>query len=118
MIGAISKAVFDYLESGQLSAQWPLFPYVKHLPGLFYPALSSAQRLYCTELSCDAFSPSQILFFFQLSGRENQYTQNVNVMSKLKETHSILENSDMRTQRIIAVKEETSEVISLVRTGT
>ena len=55
---------------------------------------------------------------FQRNGNENQYTQNVNAMSKLKETHSILENSDMRTQRIIAVKEETSEVISLVRIGT
>ena len=55
---------------------------------------------------------------FQRNGNENEYTHNVKVMSKLKETHSILENSEMRTQKIIAAKEEISEVISLVRTGT
>jgi hypothetical protein len=52
---------------------------------------------------------------FQRNGNENRYTHNVKVMSKLKETHSIL---DMSTQQIIAAKEEISEVISLVRTGT
>ena len=55
---------------------------------------------------------------FQRNKNENQYTHNVKVMSKLKETHSILENSDMSTQKIIVAKEEISEVISLVRTGT
>jgi hypothetical protein len=55
---------------------------------------------------------------FQRNGSENQYTHNVKVISKLKETHSILENSDMSTQKIIAAKEEISEVISLVRTRT
>jgi hypothetical protein len=55
---------------------------------------------------------------FQRNGNENQYTHNVKVMSKLKETHSILENSEISTQKIIVAKEEISEVISLVRTGT
>ena len=55
---------------------------------------------------------------FQRNGSENQYTHNAKVISKLKETHSILENSDMSTQKIIAAKEKISEVISFVRTGT
>jgi len=36
--------IFYFLESGQLSLKWSLFPHVKHLPGLYFPALSSAER--------------------------------------------------------------------------
>ena len=42
---------------------------------------------------------------FQRKGNENQYTHSVKVMSKLKEARSILENSDMYTQKVVAVKE-------------
>ena len=55
---------------------------------------------------------------FQRNGNENQYTHSVRDMPQLKEVHSILENSDMSTQKIIAAKEKISEVISFVRTGT
>ena len=42
---------------------------------------------------------------FQRKGNENQYKHSVKVISNLKEARSILENSDMYTQKVVAVKE-------------
>ena len=55
---------------------------------------------------------------FQRKGNENQYNHSVKVISNLKEVRSILENSDMNTQKFVAAKEKLSECINLVRTGT
>ena len=52
---------------------------------------------------------------FQRKGNENQYTHSVKVMSKLKEARSILENSDMNTQKVVAAKEKLSEGIGLAQ---
>ena len=52
---------------------------------------------------------------FQRKGNENQYTHSVKYMSKLKEARSILENSDMNTQKVVAAKEKISEGIGLAQ---
>ena len=54
---------------------------------------------------------------FQRKGNENQYKPSAKVISNLKEARSILENSDMNTQKVVAAKENISECISLLRTG-
>jgi hypothetical protein len=54
---------------------------------------------------------------FQRKGNENQYKHSAKVISNLKEARSILENSDMYTQKVVAGKEKISECISLVHTG-
>ena len=52
---------------------------------------------------------------FQRKGNENQYTHSAKFMSKLKEVCSILENSDMKTQKVVAAKENISEGIGLAQ---
>ena len=52
---------------------------------------------------------------FQRKGNENQYTHSVNFMSKLKEVCSILENSNMKTQKVVAAKENISEGIGFAQ---
>jgi hypothetical protein len=54
---------------------------------------------------------------FQRKGKENQYKPSAQVISNLKEARSILEKSDMNTQKVVAAKENISECISLLRTG-
>jgi len=51
----------------------------------------------------------------QRKENENQYTHSVKAMSKLKDAPSILENSDMETQKVVAAKEKISECIGLVQ---
>ena len=55
---------------------------------------------------------------FQRKVNQNQYKHSVKVISNLKEVRSILENSDINTQKVVAAKEKISECIRLVRTGT
>ena len=47
---------------------------------------------------------------FQRKRNENQYKHSVKVMSKPKEAHSIQENSDMSTQKVVAAEEKLFEV--------
>ena len=54
-------------------------------------------------------------FRFQRNGNENQYKHSVNVMSKLKEARSILDNPDMNSQKVVAAKEKISEGIGIVQ---
>jgi hypothetical protein len=54
-------------------------------------------------------------FLFQRNGNENQYTDSVKVMSKLKEARSILENPNMNSQKVVAAKEKISEGIGIVQ---
>ena len=51
----------------------------------------------------------------QRKGNENEYTHSVKVMFKLKEARSILENSDMNTQKVVAATEKISEGIGLAQ---
>ena len=53
---------------------------------------------------------------FQRKGNENQYKHSAKVISNLKEVRSILDNSDMNTQEVVAAKENISECINIVRT--
>ena len=53
---------------------------------------------------------------FQRKGNENQYKHSAKVISNLKEARSILDNSDMNTQEVVAAKENISECINIVRT--
>jgi hypothetical protein len=46
-------------------------------------------------------------FLFQRNGNENQNTDSVKVMSKLKEARSILENPNMNSQKVVAAKAPT-----------
>ena len=50
-------------------------------------------------------------------GKENQYKHSAKIISNLKEVRSILENSDINTQKVVAAKEKLSKCISLVGTG-
>ena len=47
---------------------------------------------------------------FQRKRNENQYKHCVKVMSKPNEAHSILENSDMSKQKVVAAEEKLFEV--------
>jgi hypothetical protein len=39
------KVLISYcLDSGQLSLPWPLFPHLKHIPGLYFPGSFSTER--------------------------------------------------------------------------
>ena len=53
---------------------------------------------------------------FQRKGNENQYKHSAKDISNLKEARSILENSDMYTQKVSAAKENISACISILRT--
>ena len=53
---------------------------------------------------------------FQRKGNENQYKHSAKVISNLKEARSILDNSDMNTEEVVAAKENISECINTVRT--
>ena len=54
----------------------------------------------------------------QRKGNENQYKHSAKVIFNLKEARSILDNSDMNKQEVVAAREKISECINLVRTGT
>ena len=51
----------------------------------------------------------------QRKGNEKQYAHSAKTMSMLKDAPSLLENSDMNTQKIVAAKEKLSENIGHVQ---
>lgn len=52
---------------------------------------------------------------FQRKGNENQYKHRVNIMSKLNEAGSILNNSDMCTHNVVTAKENIYEGICIAQ---